>query len=403
MDGFNESFQYLTKERLKPWEESIVQLLAGTVPTVIDTFRAEQVLILTDDAYTTLCKKGLEAIGFKEFFPEDKKDDDTEDVVETENIVEAEEVKKTEKELNHICHIYAWASLCMILNLTMSTMTFHPWYDSACKQIKRATIKNYSHWLIPRSIEKASRPSKFTKAPYTMPRDWGVEQVVLLATTDKERKPYMLHRSVACGISPVLSAAFNCPFTEGQIGEYKLKHAHPVVVSHFLSWAYRGILEVDWKFEGRDWWIDIKSVKEGIIGTNHGKYIENWMNVLVGLWVLGDRLIIPSLQNLVINKLYDMSFVSHEFQPATLHYLYENTTIPATLRDFAVQHFGYAKAWDHRDLNEYPEEFLYDVARSRNLTPRQLELDHHYCNLEEWYVVRPGRRQGLSEKVAGKA
>ena len=53
---------------------------------------------------------------------------------------------------------------------------------------------------------------------------------------------------------------------------------------------------------------------------------------LVQLWILADQLIIPELQNLVIDKINEISDVTRKVPTALLDYVYANTSVKSPLR-----------------------------------------------------------------------
>lgn len=87
---------------------------------------------------------------------------------------------------------------------------------------------------------------------------------------------------------------------------------------------------------------------------------------LIKLWVAADRLLVPSLQNLIIRKLEDMwdttdgPFASTTWVP----YIYKHTATDCPLRKLVVDCYAYCLTARHLKTCEgsFPNEFLFDLA-----------------------------------------
>ncbi|PVH85663.1 hypothetical protein DL98DRAFT_605229 [Cadophora sp. DSE1049] len=137
--------------------------------------------------------------------------------------------------------------------------------------------------------------------------------IVMLTTGSGESiKNFVVHKDFACHYSPVLKAAFNSNFLEGQTQISHLEDAKDETVSLLVNWFYSQELSVD------------SLEKNEIVDGDHWK--------LIRLWVLADKLLIPRLQNVTIIKLTEMEKAFNKTPVGCLNYIYNNTAAGSPLR-----------------------------------------------------------------------
>ncbi len=95
---------------------------------------------------------------------------------------------------------------------------------------------------------------------------------VNVSSTDNETKPFQVHKNYICHYSPYFEAAFNGRFIEGETQVLDLDDTDPLVFGIFVNWLYTQTV-VD---------------EEGIFPS---------CSDCINLWILADRLLVPSLQN----------------------------------------------------------------------------------------------------------
>ncbi|KAH7360630.1 hypothetical protein BKA65DRAFT_189714 [Rhexocercosporidium sp. MPI-PUGE-AT-0058] len=163
---------------------------------------------------------------------------------------------------------------------------------------------------------------------------------VILKSNDPDmpEKKYIIHKSIACYHSPVLDKAFNGPYTEGQTQVMTIEDFdRPDAFGAIQSWMYT---------QNTDGWKDE-------MGEEHDRK-------LYFVWILADRLIMPKLQNQVMNLLMDIRI----FSLLWLGFIYKNTSPESKLRSFVSDRF--ATSINLRDKKtwlkaEVPVEFLLDL------------------------------------------
>lgn len=176
--------------------------------------------------------------------------------------------------------------------------------------------------------------------------------VKLYAGDSPEAEGFVVHREWACQASPVLKAAFNSEFIEGQTQEYRL-HVPDIednVVQLLVAWIYTQRIELAQ--------LDIDPrLREEQTFAVHSSY-------LVKLWVLSDKLLMPQLQNLAISRLHDICEFEKANPMSMLKYIYKNTAEESPLRKYVLARCAAAtlSARFFKDPDRFPPEFLIDLV-----------------------------------------
>lgn len=183
----------------------------------------------------------------------------------------------------------------------------------------------------------------------------------------------------ACYHSPVLDAAFNSSFIEGQTQTYRLEDVGINTFRLFVNWLYSGKIVLpcddevltatekhmraigeddqdgdDDDYEGWPTQIDLV------------KFISLQDMSLVRLWILADRLIVPRLQNRVMDILSEL-LLNRRNRPVTsewLSYAYQSTSAGSPLRDLALDVCLYKMLPTTIRTNPdgFPHQLLIDIA-----------------------------------------
>jgi hypothetical protein len=167
--------------------------------------------------------------------------------------------------------------------------------------------------------------------------------VTLIVGEGDSTKEFSVHKEHVCHYSPVLNPAFNGSFVEGQSQTCRL-HANESTAQFLLQWLYTQRLD--------------------ILQLRTKKYDKEECDSLVRLWILGDYLLIPQLQNYVIDSLF---VVMKQFQLTPIHglrYIYEHTSTDSKLRLLFLHRccFCMASSEFKAYSEEFPNEMLIEVA-----------------------------------------
>ncbi|TVY34189.1 hypothetical protein LSUB1_G007684 [Lachnellula subtilissima] len=191
-------------------------------------------------------------------------------------------------------------------------------------------------------------------------------------------KTFIVHKEIACYHSLVLNAAFNSGFIEGQMQTYKLDDVSEGVFKLLVQWLYYQKLTLlpfdeNWFPVSRD--------------VEYSKILQD-MN-LVALYVLADRLAMPSLQDLILETIENLSDKTCAIPVGCLHYVYDNTPQGSQLRKFFVDMTGkqaeeeaFAPAKEHR----LPRQFLLDLViwhTGRRAAPEMVEPFEFFVPVQE--------------------
>ncbi|CZR51147.1 uncharacterized protein PAC_01022 [Phialocephala subalpina] len=199
----------------------------------------------------------------------------------------------------------------------------------------------------------ASASQSCSKETKTGPTIWNSHQLVKLypetPNADVDSEPFIVHRDFATCYSPVLKAAFESGFIEGQKQEYRFDEDFDEDVIRILS---------QWFYTQK---IDLGNIREPDLGPPIST-IDLRIDCLIKLWVLADRLLIPKLQNVAIESL---KVISNEASvlPADL-----NTAKGSPLRIWFIYQFAFeydvgnyleqAQRFPHGTLEGHVPDFL---------------------------------------------
>ncbi|KUJ22800.1 uncharacterized protein LY89DRAFT_728914 [Mollisia scopiformis] len=193
------------------------------------------------------------------------------------------------------------------------------------------------------------RPTNARKMPPTFRNSQML--VKLYPGCDPKAEPFVVHKDWACHSSSVLEAAFNSNFLEGQTQEYRLdiESIDEDVVALFVHWIYTQKLDLS----------PVQASGAETLPTSSNKDI-----VLVKLWVLADKLVIPSLQNKVIDEIEETRRSTRKVAVYSLSYVCRNTSRDSPLRRlFLAQCAGHLKTSSFAsDPLNYPQDFLIQLV-----------------------------------------
>lgn len=157
-------------------------------------------------------------------------------------------------------------------------------------------------------------------------------------------KKFLVHKSFVCYHSPVLKAAFNSKFEEGETQTYKLADVTVPVFWLFVKWLYTQNLE------------ELKTPKD------HD-------NALIRLWILAEKFFIPRLQKNVIDALEQFRKPTKTLTSNEFVYVYENTSVDSPLRKLLVHQcvWNLAHTAFKNSSSQFPQEMLIGIATASRL------------------------------------
>lgn len=161
----------------------------------------------------------------------------------------------------------------------------------------------------------------------------------------------MIHKEFACYHSLVFRAAFNSRsnFVESQTNTYRMKDTDGKVMQLLMQWLYTQKLGL------------APYSKEPATST---EICRQNMSLALRLWVLGDMLIIPKLQNDVSDYIWAVQDTSRIAWTPSIRYVYENTVPGSPLRRlfvmFCARNMGKPFYVEHS--KQFPKEMLLELA-----------------------------------------
>jgi hypothetical protein len=190
---------------------------------------------------------------------------------------------------------------------------------------------------------------------------------------------YRIHQNYICHYSPYFKAAFTGSFAEAETQELQLEDVEGEVFGIFANWLYTQTIEnEDAKVPSAD--------------------------QLIQLWVLADRLLVPTLQNqalLVLDKQrQENTSGSKGSRPSSSSYnfAYENTKDDSPLPLYITE---YCVARESPILNpeNYPHQMLVDIINTmRKRCPRRQVWKPSEADLESYMVDVPHTEQDTKER-----
>jgi len=170
--------------------------------------------------------------------------------------------------------------------------------------------------------------------------------VTILVGSQKHK--FIAHKDFLTYYSEYFRACLGERFTEAENRVVELDHTEPEAFRHLMDWIYKQ---------------DIQSVAERQIEAI-GASVQDVAGEYMDLWILADYLLIPELQNLVLEKL-------SEHKPAVLcpdviSHVYSNTGEGSMLRKFCVGLVEYSRpGWCTNSL--LPPEMLLDLSSAERV------------------------------------
>lgn len=169
------------------------------------------------------------------------------------------------------------------------------------------------------------------------------------------QETFLVHKEVACNNSPVFAAALNSNFIEGETLKYALDDVEPAIFKLLMQWMYSQKLTGIMQLKGYTWpklaLLDGEEEEEDRDEEEHRNEEEDWdenddntvrykeNKRIIDLWLLGERFIMPTLQNTVIDALTMLRkrsklclFIWH------YRYVYANTERGSVLRNYFVEY-----------------------------------------------------------------
>lgn len=184
---------------------------------------------------------------------------------------------------------------------------------------------------------------------------------------DIDEEPFIVHRDFATCYSPVLKAAFESRFVEGEKLEYRFDKDFDGNVIRILS---------QWFYTQK---VDVANVRKSDSAASPSINPETepstdidlfylQCDCLIKLWVLADQLLIPKLQNMTIDTLEVLSDDQLRLPTPSCKWVYENTAKESPLRNWFVCQFAFRYERNSYFVNadEFPREMLIEMLALRS-------------------------------------
>jgi hypothetical protein len=145
--------------------------------------------------------------------------------------------------------------------------------------------------------------------------------VTFIVGKEGETVKFTAHKEVVYYHSTVLEAAFNSNFIEGQTQTYRLEDTSEDVFKLFMQWIYSQKLV-------------LSALRNSV--SKYSWIVEKEFGDLAMLWVLADKLEMPSLQNAALVAIDEISIQHQRIANETFIYIENNTAADSPLRQYTV-------------------------------------------------------------------
>ncbi|CZT46405.1 uncharacterized protein RSE6_06829 [Rhynchosporium secalis] len=233
---------------------------------------------------------------------------------------------------------------------------FHPAWNLQSKlKAERLARKKKSRCKSSTASNTGSKEGPAQKRPIEKDNgpDFSTPGAIVTFYIGEEGKEFKVHKENVCAYSPVLEAAFNSTFLEGLSQTYQLKDVDPDVFRMLVQWFYTRPLKV----------YDIDDADDIDMFEAHRRLEEQDLH-LAQLWVLADRLLVPGLQNEIVDILQKFQRTARLASTLWIPFVYENTAAGSPLRKLAVDYalFCLDSAVFRKHAQNFPPEMLLEFA-----------------------------------------
>jgi hypothetical protein len=189
---------------------------------------------------------------------------------------------------------------------------------------------------------------------------------------------FTVHKEFACHYSPVLKAAFSSNFVEGQTQTYTFQDTSNEAVRLLTHWFYTQTLDTQ-RFDTTDF----------EKATNNPDFRAG-IDGMFRLWVLAEKLLIPSLQNLVVRELISHRAKTGVTPTLYFNYVYENTSAGSPLRRLILDTCAafLVSSWYSEHSSQFPKEMLLDlVTMMTKSSSTAFKVEYDPSNRTSQYMV----------------
>jgi hypothetical protein len=221
-----------------------------------------------------------------------------------------------------------------------------------------------------------------------------------------ERKAFRVHKEVACLCSPVLRAAFNSNFIEGQTQTYTLEGCD-TAFQLIVQWMYRQSIAPPATKEE----FDLILAKDRSLRITQDSEIQlkmlRYPGELIAAWLEADYLQMPRLQNHLVDQMEQWRSDFHASAAIWIDFLYENVPRGTAIRELVFEQsvrFVSERWYSYKKFPElFPKEFLldhiiWDKRRMYNITQPDPFTDR--AEFKRRFHVPEERNDTLSKETA---
>ncbi|KAL3417827.1 hypothetical protein PVAG01_10837 [Phlyctema vagabunda] len=179
------------------------------------------------------------------------------------------------------------------------------------------------------------------------------------------KQNFVVHKEFVCHYSPVLEAAFNSAFVEGQTQTYVLEDTTQQAFKYFVQWLYAQ--SIDLEIHGKGDKTKVKCDEDGSPDAEiRGEICGKQNSTLIEVWLLAAKFMVPGLQNHIIDLFMENHAKCNRVMVDFTHAAYAKMERGNPLRRLCIRML----AWHHQfsDFSEelteiYTPELIYDLVK----------------------------------------
>jgi hypothetical protein len=200
----------------------------------------------------------------------------------------------------------------------------------------------------------------------------------------EERETFFVDKELVCHYSPILDKAFNSESKAGQTQIYEIEDTTPDVFRILIQWLYIQ------KVGCMNHVAFFSTIKTSAEVDEHLEDCVPQTASLLQLWILAEFLLLPQLQNEIMNALHSISQWCLTPFSANLNYIYDKTAAGSPLRRFVANMLAWSTPYE--DYNKfsilYPKEFFVDLASLFNSVVPSKAATHrrNRTDITDFYV-----------------
>ncbi|CZR58478.1 uncharacterized protein PAC_08370 [Phialocephala subalpina] len=193
---------------------------------------------------------------------------------------------------------------------------------------------------------------------------------------DDEYETFPVHSNYICHYSPFFKAAFQGGFEEADKQEMNLEDTNPLAFGIFVTWLYTQQICRD---------------SEDVMKND-----ITWYSILIDLWILADTVLVPRLQNKILEEIDIHRTATKRIPRLLYHQIYNGTSAESPLRLYLIDYCVNSPR-ETAEVDSHPPQLLVDII---NETRSRVRAQPGKCR--RWQLQDENWHKYLVDEEAGQ-